>query len=95
MPAEATEEGAYGDSYEGGLRKVARVILLDPQDRILLLHGHEPDDPSDDWWFTPGGGLEGEDPNHAFELALVVPSAVLAAHVDGRVGGADRRQRAR
>ncbi|WP_327401022.1 NUDIX hydrolase [Streptomyces sp. NBC_01288] len=61
MPAEATEEGPYGDSYEGGLRKVARVVLLDPQDRILLLHGHEPDDPADDWWFTPGGGLEGDE----------------------------------
>jgi 8-oxo-dGTP pyrophosphatase MutT (NUDIX family) len=47
------------DTYEGGLRKVARVVLLDPDDRILLLHGHEPDDPADDWWFTPGGGVEG------------------------------------
>ncbi|AKL68106.1 NUDIX hydrolase [Streptomyces goshikiensis] len=43
----------------GGPRKVSRVILLDPEDRILLLHGFEPGDPSDDWWFTPGGGLEG------------------------------------
>ncbi len=44
---------------QAGLRRVARVVLLDPQDRILLLHGHEPDDLEDDWWFTPGGGLEG------------------------------------
>jgi 8-oxo-dGTP pyrophosphatase MutT (NUDIX family) len=51
---------ADGDGQLDGrpLRKVARVVLLDPQDRILLLHGHEPDDPADDWWFTPGGGLE-------------------------------------
>ncbi|MFC9844577.1 NUDIX hydrolase [Streptomyces sp. NPDC060223] len=55
-------EGASApDEYEGGLRRVARVVLLDPDDRILLLHGHEPDDPSDDWWFTPGGGLEGDE----------------------------------
>ena len=59
MPAEAA--GGYEDSYRGGLRKVARVVLLDPEDRILLLHGHEPDDPADDWWFTPGGGLEGDE----------------------------------
>jgi 8-oxo-dGTP pyrophosphatase MutT (NUDIX family) len=59
VPAEAT--GAYDDGYAGGLRKVARVVLLDPEDRILLLHGHEPDDPADDWWFTPGGGVEGEE----------------------------------
>ncbi|MFF8265843.1 NUDIX hydrolase [Streptomyces sp. NPDC016562] len=40
-------------------RQVSRVILLDPEDRILLLHGFEPADPAVDWWFTPGGGLEG------------------------------------
>lgn len=40
-------------------RKVARVVLLDPADRILLLHGFEPAHPADTWWFTPGGGLEG------------------------------------
>ncbi|MFR0356945.1 NUDIX hydrolase [Streptomyces sediminimaris] len=57
MPAET--RGGSEDAYTGGLRKVARVVLLDPDDRVLLLHGHEPDDPSDAWWFTPGGGLEG------------------------------------
>jgi 8-oxo-dGTP pyrophosphatase MutT (NUDIX family) len=53
-----------GTPYDGPadeVRKVARVVLLDPDDRILLLHGHEPDDPADDWWFTPGGGLEGDE----------------------------------
>ncbi|MDJ0460911.1 NUDIX hydrolase [Streptomyces sp. H27-C3] len=43
------------------LRKVARVILLDPRDRVLLIHGYEPDDPANTWWFTPGGGLEGDE----------------------------------
>jgi 8-oxo-dGTP pyrophosphatase MutT (NUDIX family) len=69
VPAETTDgadgpdgsPGAGVDSYQGGLRKVARVVLLDPQERILLLHGHEPDDPADDWWFTPGGGVEGDE----------------------------------
>jgi 8-oxo-dGTP pyrophosphatase MutT (NUDIX family) len=36
-------------------------VLLDPRDRILLLHGYEPADPADDWWFTPGGGLEDDE----------------------------------
>ncbi|BBC32639.1 Hydrolase, NUDIX family [Streptomyces graminofaciens] len=65
MPAETSygdgPAGGAADMYEGGLRKVARVVLLDPQERILLLHGHEPDDPADDWWFTPGGGVEGDE----------------------------------
>ncbi|WP_406013066.1 NUDIX hydrolase [Streptomyces sp. NBC_00984] len=42
-------------------RKVARVVLLDPDDRILLIHGFEPEDPESTWWFTPGGGLEGDE----------------------------------
>ncbi|MFI9027211.1 NUDIX hydrolase [Streptomyces sp. NPDC053560] len=41
------------------LRRVSRVVLLDPEDRVLLMHGFEPDEPSRTWWFTPGGGLEG------------------------------------
>ncbi|MER7695553.1 MULTISPECIES: NUDIX hydrolase [unclassified Streptomyces] len=44
-----------------GARRVARVVLLDPDDRVLLLHGYEPDDPAVTWWFTPGGGLEGDE----------------------------------
>ncbi|WP_373466039.1 NUDIX hydrolase [Streptomyces sp. V3I8] len=60
----ALSEGSSALAPPGGLgelRRVARVVLLDPRDRILLLHGHEPDDPSDDWWFTPGGGVEGDE----------------------------------
>jgi 8-oxo-dGTP pyrophosphatase MutT (NUDIX family) len=59
VSAETTDVSA--DLSEGALRKVARVVLLDPEDRVLLLHGHEPDDPADDWWFTPGGGVEGDE----------------------------------
>ena len=43
-------------------RHAVRVILLDPQDRVLLLRGRDPgvpDGPS--WWFTPGGGIRPEE----------------------------------
>jgi 8-oxo-dGTP pyrophosphatase MutT (NUDIX family) len=45
-------------------RAAVRVILLDPQQRILLLRGQDPALPdSPAWWFTPGGGVRGgEDP---------------------------------
>ncbi|MCD2464129.1 NUDIX hydrolase [Streptomyces sp. MBT42] len=43
------------------VRRVARVVLLDADDRVLLLHGYEPDHPDQTWWFTPGGGLEGDE----------------------------------
>lgn len=35
----------------------ARVLLLDG-DRLLMLRGHDPHQPSRSWWFTPGGGIE-------------------------------------
>ncbi|MFD6759989.1 NUDIX hydrolase [Streptomyces roseolus] len=61
--AEGGTGPAGGGTGEAGreVRRVARVILLDPDDRVLLMHGHEPDDPGDTWWFTPGGGVEGDE----------------------------------
>ena len=49
-------------------RQVARVVLLDPDDRILLINGFEPENPDDRWWFTPGGGLEGDETRAAAAL---------------------------
>lgn len=41
-------------------RRAARVILFDPDDRVLLSHDA---DATHDWWVLPGGGLEpGETP---------------------------------
>jgi ADP-ribose pyrophosphatase YjhB (NUDIX family) len=39
-------------------RRVSRVVLLDPAERILLIHGFDPPDTSLTWWITPGGGVE-------------------------------------
>ncbi|RIX26379.1 NUDIX hydrolase [Amnibacterium setariae] len=45
------------------VRNAARVLLLDPDGRVLLVRGGDPADPeAGTWWLTPGGGLEpGED----------------------------------
>ncbi|MBW4041809.1 MAG: NUDIX domain-containing protein [Acidobacteria bacterium] len=45
------------------VRNAARVLLLDPEGRVLLVEGGDPADPgAGTWWFTPGGGVEaGED----------------------------------
>lgn len=43
-------------------RNAARVILLDDDDRVLLMRGHDVDQPERSWWFTVGGGIDaGED----------------------------------
>jgi 8-oxo-dGTP pyrophosphatase MutT (NUDIX family) len=52
-------------------RRVARVVLLDPADRILLMHGFDPPDPTTTWWFTPGGGVEGTESLEAAALREV------------------------
>lgn len=36
----------------------ARVLLLDPVDRVLLIHARDPDDSSHHWWELPGGGVD-------------------------------------
>ena len=45
------------------VRNAARVLLLDPEGRVLLVEGGDPADlAAGTWWFTPGGGVEdGED----------------------------------
>ena len=39
-------------------RRAARVILIDEADRVLLVRGHDVDEPARSWWFTVGGGIE-------------------------------------
>ncbi|UJP41767.1 NUDIX domain-containing protein [Cellulomonas palmilytica] len=39
-------------------RTAARVILLDEDDRVLLIRGHDADQPERSWWFTIGGGID-------------------------------------
>lgn len=39
-------------------RRGARLILLDEADRVLMVQGHDVDQPERHWWFTPGGGID-------------------------------------
>jgi 8-oxo-dGTP pyrophosphatase MutT (NUDIX family) len=55
------------DNARARRRQAGRVLLLDADDRLLLLAGKDPADPTaPGWWFTPGGGAEdGESPEQA------------------------------
>jgi 8-oxo-dGTP pyrophosphatase MutT (NUDIX family) len=37
------------------------VTVIDPAGRTLLLRGGDPARPGLRWWFTPGGGLDGDE----------------------------------
>lgn len=39
-------------------RRGARLILLDEDERVLMMQGHDVDEPARRWWFTPGGGID-------------------------------------
>jgi 8-oxo-dGTP pyrophosphatase MutT (NUDIX family) len=39
-------------------RNTARVLPVDPEGRVLLLHGWDPLRPHDPFWFTIGGAVE-------------------------------------
>lgn len=43
---------------EPALRVGARVLLLNRDDEVLLIHARDPDAPSHHWWELPGGGQE-------------------------------------
>lgn len=65
-------------------RRAARVLVLDPEDRLLLLRGGDPAVPGPRFWWTVGGGLEPGESVRAGavrelheETGLVVPEGVL------------------
>lgn len=69
-------------------RVAGRVILLDPDGRVLLFEGFDPARPHAPWWHTPGGGVEpGETPQQAAarelaeETGLIVGPAELGEQV--------------
>lgn len=39
-------------------RRAVRVIVVDPDDRVLLFEDSDPGLPGVTWWVTPGGGMD-------------------------------------
>ncbi|RYV52840.1 NUDIX hydrolase [Pengzhenrongella frigida] len=95
--------GAHGPVHQLGpewevgsdgvrFRLAARVILLDADDRVLLLHGCDVDQRERSWWFTVGGGIDpGESQRDAAarelfeETGITLDPAVLVGPVYARV----------
>jgi 8-oxo-dGTP pyrophosphatase MutT (NUDIX family) len=74
-------------------RSAARVILLDADGRVLVMRGHDVNQPERSWWFTIGGGIDpGETPVEAAlretreEVGVALTAADLVGPVLTRTG---------
>ncbi|SDQ48330.1 NUDIX hydrolase [Quadrisphaera sp. DSM 44207] len=95
MSEDPAQEAPYWREWtrgEDGLwhRRGARVLVLagapgDGPDevRLLLLRGHDVDQPQRSWWFTVGGGIgDGEEPAAAAVRELAEETGLLLAAED-------------
>jgi 8-oxo-dGTP pyrophosphatase MutT (NUDIX family) len=67
-------------------RRAARVVLVGSTGRVLLLHGYDVHDPSIAWWFTVGGGLDGDEDERAAAVREVREETGLVIGRDVLVG---------
>ena len=88
-----TEPLTYGlgPEWEPGpdgvpFRRAARVILLDDDDRILLVRGHDAGEVTRTWWFTVGGGLDVGESAHEGAVREVREETGLSVAHDALVG---------
>jgi 8-oxo-dGTP pyrophosphatase MutT (NUDIX family) len=69
-------------SAEPDMRLGARVLVLDSWDRVLLIHARDPDEPGNEWWELPGGGIDpGETPQTAARRELAEETGILAGEL--------------
>ncbi|MBL0885733.1 NUDIX hydrolase [Myceligenerans indicum] len=67
-------------------RDAARVVLLDDAGRVLLVRGHDLDQPERSWWFTLGGGIDAGESAVEAALREVREEAGLALAAGDLVG---------
>lgn len=67
-------------------RRATRVILLDEDDRVLLVRGHDSGEPTRSWWFTVGGGLEAGESSRDGAAREVLEETGLVVAPDALVG---------
>jgi aspartyl/glutamyl-tRNA(Asn/Gln) amidotransferase C subunit len=72
------------------LRRAARVLLIDARDRVLLLHGRDPNEPEVWFWVVTGGGLEPGETDRDGAVRELFEESGLRADPGGLVGPVHR-----
>ncbi|HEY0240085.1 MAG TPA: NUDIX domain-containing protein [Friedmanniella sp.] len=67
-------------------RRAARVLLVDEEDRLLLVRGHDVDQPERSWWFTVGGGIDAGEPDEVAALRELREETGIVLTADALVG---------
>jgi 8-oxo-dGTP pyrophosphatase MutT (NUDIX family) len=58
------------------------LLLLDGEERVLLMHAHDPERPTYEWWELPGGGLDdGEDTAAACRRELAEETGITEVEI--------------
>lgn len=73
-------------------RRGARLILLDAEGRVLMVRGHDVDNPSRSWWFTVGGGIDPGETGVAAAVRELAEETGLVVAVADVVGPVARRR---
>lgn len=82
QPGEGWQVGQDGVPY----RYAARVLLLDADDRLLLVRAHDADQVERTWWFTVGGGIDAGETPRAAAAREVLEETGLVIDADALVG---------
>ena len=72
-------------------RRGARIILLDEAGRVLMLRGHDVDQPERGWWFTVGGGIDAGESAREAAVRELYEETGLRLGVEDLVGPVVRR----